>query len=397
MISLKQIFNYLTFTLVVLTFVNNSVNAQIQFKAGQDIVYTDTVKCDLFIAGNSVNTESVVNGDAFAAGQNINIREKVMGDLMLAGAEITVDGEVIEDIRVFGGQIKINKPVSGDILIFGGDVELNKEATVQGDVYLFSGKARIYSTINGNLTIKGGEAKIDGTVEGNLSMQCEDANFNGVLNGTSNINAERIYIGERTRFNNDVKYWTEKGEIDFKNSLHNSRATYSENLHAIENAKNESKSKFGFIWFALFKILGMALIILALTYFNPLFSKAAIQLKNDFMSSIGWGTIVVISLPLISLFLLITIIGIPLGIIGLTLTGLLIFISRALAALLLAHYINNQYQKNWSNKRIYFIAVAWYIAFWILKFIPLLGILISFLLVLAAIGSIIKELKMTRA
>lgn len=392
--SIKRMFYFI----VVLFIYPISVNSQAIFSAGDKVIYGDTGKCDVYLSGGEIFIESKVVGDAIIAGGKIFIKESISEDLMVGGGQITVDAEIGDDVRIFGGQIRINKPVNGDVIIFGGDVEINKDATINGNLILFSGQASVYSNITGSVKVQGGELKLDGNVGGMLNVKCEELNINGIISGTSVLSAEKLFIGEKATFDDDVIYWTSTGEIDFGSSATGVTLTFDESLSEAEiaNYKDKKNKKYGGFVFGILRILAMALVLLALTLFNPFLSKASNQIKTDFISSLGWGTLIMLILPLLSLFLLITIIGIPLGLIGFASTAIIILISKALASLLIAHYLNKQYQKNWSGKMIFMVALGIYILFRLLSFVPILGILISVILILVAIGSVVIQLRSTK-
>lgn len=94
-------------------------------------------------------------------GGNIDISEAVDGSLSALGGKITIDAPVAGDTSLAGGKITVNAPVTGDLRAAGGHVTIN--AAIGGDASVAAGTLELgpEANIAGKLSFRGGEMKRD--------------------------------------------------------------------------------------------------------------------------------------------------------------------------------------------------------------------------------------------
>jgi len=176
-------FLFLTFTAFVLSAVSATAQQVSRehggdtYLAGEAVTEALSAPGDVFAAGSVVTTSGSVSGDAHVAGYDVDISTRTGGDLYAAGSSVNIDAPVGEDItaagfslrstadavtqgnvRLFGRTLTIDGPVAGALTAFGGTVHLN--APVSGDAWIvaetltFGPEARI----DGSLTLTAQEA-----------------------------------------------------------------------------------------------------------------------------------------------------------------------------------------------------------------------------------------------
>ncbi len=123
------------------------------YLAGDTVTETLSATGDVFAAGSVVSTSGSTSGDTHVAGYNVDISTQTGGDVYAAGSSVSIDAPVGEDItaagfsvrstpdavisgnlRFFGRSLIIEGPVSGAIAAFGSSVHLN--APVSGDAWI---------------------------------------------------------------------------------------------------------------------------------------------------------------------------------------------------------------------------------------------------------------------
>lgn len=69
------------------------------------------------------------------------------------------------DQVVFGGSytLESGETLSGDLVVFGGSVELETGSTVEGDIVIFGGSIDAAGEVNGDLIVVGGSANLEST------------------------------------------------------------------------------------------------------------------------------------------------------------------------------------------------------------------------------------------
>ena len=176
-------FLFLTFTAFVLSAVSATAQQVSRehggdtYLAGEAVTEALSAPGDVFAAGSVVTTSGSVSGDAHVAGYDVDISTRTGGDLYAAGSSVNIDAPVGEDItaagfslrstadavtqgnvRLFGRTLTIDGPIAGALTAFGGKVHLN--APVSGDAWIvaetltFGPEARI----DGSLTLTAQEA-----------------------------------------------------------------------------------------------------------------------------------------------------------------------------------------------------------------------------------------------
>ena len=356
-----------------------------QFKSGEDVTISSTQNDDIYVAGEDININAAINGDAVAAGSYIVINDTIYQDLIIAAGDVFVRGFVADDIRAAGGKLTIDTEVGDDVVVAGGEVFITEKSIIRGNLINFSGTVQMNGEVKGLLKAYGGEIKVNGKVNEGATLYGGEIAINGEIRGTSKIVAESIEIGESAKFYGDVSYWSKDGEIDFKNSLIGANATFDEKLKPDQDGFSWKGFGIAALGFWIFYVLSAFLILLLLNWaFKNLFSNAASYLDKELLKSFGYGLLYVFGLPLAILITFMIIIGIPVGLFLLVFYLFSMLFGHLVAALLLAHYLNNRNQNSWNFWTLVFLALGIAIVLRLLTFIPFLGTLIA--LVVIAIG-----------
>ena len=358
-----------------------------QFKTGEDVTISTPQNDDVYLAGKDINIDAMVNGDAVVAGSYITINDSISQDLIVAGGDIIIKGYVADDIRMAGSKLIIDSEVGDDVIVAGGELTITKDAIIKGNLITVGGKTKINGVVIGMLKARAGELKLNGVVEGDAILYGEKIKIDGEIYGTSEIVAEDLEIGENAQFHKDVSYWTEDGQIDFKNSLVNATANLEESL--MREHKEFPWKFFGIaaIGFWVFYILSAFLVILILNYaFKNLFAEAVTYIEKDLWRSLGYGLIYLFGLPLLIVLSIMILIGIPIGLFLIAVFIFSVLFGHLVGALLLTYYLEKRNGQPWGYWKTSFIALAFAIVIRLLTFIPLLGSLIAFLVMAIAYG-----------
>lgn len=140
------------------------------YLSGETVTETLTATGDVFAAGSVITTTGSISGDIHAAGYDVDINTQTGGDVYAAGSSVSIDARVGEDVtaagfsvrstadaategnlRFFGRSLIVHGPVGGALTAFGGTVHLN--APVSGDAWIVAETVTF-----------GPEARIDGTL-----------------------------------------------------------------------------------------------------------------------------------------------------------------------------------------------------------------------------------------
>lgn len=346
----KKIFLLL---IVVLSFLTIPVYAKDMdnFLADENLIVDSEIEKTAFAAGNSVKFSSNVDGASFvagnilsinstqdylfAAGNNVTLNDATTKDAFVAGNIITIEPSTIRDLYVAGTNMTINSDVSRNLYVMGTNVIINSK--VEGDVYVAAS----------SLTI-GKNAVINGTL-----IYPDDIELD--LEESAAINDTETYKG-------NVK--TPEVNVDIK-----------VNPIAIIAGK---------LLGALYRFVAMFIIAVILLALNKKVFENIKKIDKSFgtiaLTSL-FGFALLCLLPIAAIIVMITVIGLPLGIISLIVYGLLIYLSIIPTAYYFGNLVFGKHIKN-----SYLLILVSLTLLYLIRLIPFIGGLISFISLIFGLG-----------
>lgn len=331
---------------------------------------------DRFAAGGILNLTEPVAGDAFLAGGQIAIATQIEGDLVAAGGEVSIGGNIGDDVYAAGGTVSLDAIVSGNVRIAGGDVTVGP-ATV----------------IAGAASLTGGQVQFDGNTHDYLQVSAASVRLNGVVHGDAELRSGDLSIGPETRIGGRLIYHGPSepsvppgAEISGGIEFHESDVNLSfdpprDNLH------DAARGIGSFFWF-----VGVFIAAVAFNLVAPGFAQRAAQfVGRDPLKSLGLGFAALVCAPILVILLLITVIGIPVGLILLTAYLLLLFLGWLTTATFIGQKILALFRANraaTTGWRFLALLVA-LLLLWFAGQIPYVGNWIQFAVLLAGMGALI--------
>lgn len=330
-----------------------------------------------FYAGGDVDVTEAAD-TAFAAGGDVTVSSKVVGEVIAAGGQVEVKDTTTGRIIGAGGQVEIRNTTAKDIIAAGGHVELFM-AKIQQDAILSAGTVKIIdSEVGGDVIATGGTIKLGGTFGGDVTVR-----------------GGNIDLAPNTRIAGNLTYATSE-ELKLPEGAEVTGAIIRKEWKDGESWMGD----FGLgkmIAFAVFALLGFgaALLILAgvvLAFFAPQVNRAALTVTEQPLQSLGLGVLLAIGLPVTVVVLVITIIGIPLGLFILAVFGVLFGLGIVVAAYWLGMTLRDVIVHDTSTPR-YVAALGWtllgLLTFTLVGVIPLVGNLAQFFALVTGFGAFI--------
>jgi cytoskeletal protein CcmA (bactofilin family) len=367
----------------------------IRFEHGNTVRISTPVQEDLYVAGATVTIDALIRGDLFAASGNVSLNDTITGDLAVAGGTVTLRGAVLDDVRAAGGTLVISGYIGGDLLVAGGTVTIESGAVIEGDIYVGGGTVIMNGTVHGNMKGGGGECTLNGEVGKNADLNGTKVTINGKISGETVLVAPNIILGSNAAFNGNVRYWTSQGEVNFGSYLKSGTATLDESLkQRFEQPKPEY---LGFV--SVLGVLGYLIaifILLALgqKLFGSVFVQAVERLQRAPVQAFGYGFLYFAAVPVAIVLALITIVGIPVGLIGLFFYLLFLAVAQSITALTLTHWLNWKRGYHWDYWKIVLVALGILVILKIAFMIPMVGWLAKIVLVCMAFGAILQTTKL---
>jgi cytoskeletal protein CcmA (bactofilin family) len=341
-----------------------------EFRLGEQpsIGSSEKIADDLYLTGGNVTSAGEISGDLTALGGTLIISGNVKGDLMAGGGNITILSNVEDDVRAGGGTVVIQGKIDGDLIAGGGQVTIGGPG-IGGDAVLGGGNIRIESPVLGELRIGGGNVYINAPIGGDVKIDAEKVTLgkNAVITGDINYKAKKEMVLEEGA--------VVKGKIDFEMR---------------KGGREHSRAAFGALFPALVFWKFLALLLGALI-FGLVFRRYSMEIAGMAAGrpffQLGLGIIVFVAMPLLSLLFLVSVVGIPLGVIGLLGFVILVLFSWMMAPIIVGSVAYRYFSKkglevSWKTILIGVLICS------ILGIVPFLGALVQALLMFLSLGCI---------
>lgn len=328
-----------------------------------------TVDGTSFFSGSTILVEGTVNGTAFAFGEDVRIEGTINGDLIVAGKNVNINGQVNGNIYTAAQILTISAKNTGDAFFAAQTLNILKDTEIGRDLF---GWGRVISTqgnIKRDFTAAGSDIAIKGYVGRDAKLQGERIN----------IQQDSVIIGDLTYKSANKANIYDESKISGK--------TY---WQATEPKANQQRNKnTGTVWNVIWSVVSALFVWFIVKIWRPeLWSKNAEPILNNTLKSIGTGVIAFLVTPLIVILLMITVIGIPLGIITVLLYGIILYISKIIAAVFIGEWLTKRF--NWStpHKGVWPVLLGLTIIVLITR-IPVVGFLFWLLIVFSGFGAFI--------
>jgi len=302
------------------------------------------------------------------------------------GGTIVVDqGQTSSGISSVAGAIIVRGTVDGDISALAGDVVVERTGVVTGDVTGASGSLRIAGRVDGSVEYAAGNVVFEPTSEigGNVNVGAGNVVFAGTVDGSVTAGADQIHLAPSAVIGGDFRY---DGTLDQRPG-----ATVRGSVIRDESISGPSPLGWGSTltipaWFdTVYGFFANLLIGALLLVIFPRFSERVADTGRDEPLRSGlWGLIGLVVTPVVLVLIALTIIGIPI-----TLLGFLLYIVVAWVGLVYGEYTVGRYLLARADAGGRWVAlILGLLLFSVLGLVPIVGGLAIFLVLLVGLGAL---------
>lgn len=334
------------------------------------ILKGEVIEKDLYTSGSRVKNEGLVKGDLIAASYEFENIGEVQRDLILAAQFAQISGEIKGDFRIAALDLKMDGKVNGN-------------STIIASTFLQSSKG----TIGGSAVGFAEEGEFNGTVNGDIRGSYETLIVNASVKGDIRVNAGELILGPKAKIEGNVFYTSDINLSEREGSQVLGRIVRKDPPVIKKNLEIEKTFEFVKWIFRGIGLLSILLMGAILSFVVPNKTKELGEMiQRRPLYVIGVGIVGLIVIPVLSIFSLITIIGIPLGIILLAFYLLLLYLGKLVLGIWLGQRILNK-----EKSPIYHVLLGTLIIS-ILGFLPYVGFIVKFASVILGIGAILLSL-----
>lgn len=347
------------------------VSFAFEFRTGEQpsVKKDEKIVNDVYMAGGSVSSTGTIDGDLIAGGGSIVVSGDVTGDVNLGGGNVSILSNIGDDLRVGGGTIVIEGRIKGDLIMGGGQITIGGPG-IGGDLVIGGGNIRIDAPIGGKVTIGGGNVYINAPIAGDIKIEADKVTLgsSAIISGNLTYKAKEELVKEEGAVVN--------GEIKFEPRVKRRISPIA--LAAIFST---------LILWKFFVLLASSLLVAMI--FRRYTREMVTIATGRPVFELGRGLLVLVLAPIISVLLLATLIGIPLGILGLIGFAALMIFAWIISPIILGSTAYRYFSKRETEVSWKTILLGVFL-YSLLGFVPFIGHLAQILLMLLTLGTIVS-------
>ncbi|MGD8190607.1 bactofilin family protein [Brevibacillus ginsengisoli] len=353
-----------------------------------------TVLCLFGFTGSAVYAFGSVDQGSFVLSSDATYP----GDLFVNAQKAVIDGKVDGDLYVFAESVQINGEVKGDVIAFAantlvhGKIDGNLRAITQHAI-IDGTITRNISSFNQNLLVSPGAHVLGSVMTFAESLDIKgkvNREANGFVNvmrvggelgqGTSFMRVNNLTIDSTAKINGDLVYSAPARAV-----IHPGAAVNGQERFTLDQPKEKSSFTFLPVLFLLMSLLSTIMIWLLLRF---LFPKALHQIHRQFDGEwtplFGLGALFIFGVPIISIILLLSIIGIPISLTLFFSLFILFYVSKIFIGTWLGSRIAKRFQWPLHPLMAEFLGVL--VVYGVLQ-IPFLGWLLNLIITMLFLGA----------
>lgn len=329
-----------------------------------------TINDDLFLAGETIIIDGTVNGDVYAAGEAVVINGTVNGDVYAFAGKVEIKGTIRDDLVAAAQAITITGAVGDSVTVAGETITAEKSAGIGGGVLAAGSALTIRSAVGRGITAAAGEISLDGQVGRSVLLA-----------------ASTITLNSATKIMGDLKYQSEESLIKNQGSEITGQTVRLEELGG-KKGNNAYEIRWGFV---VWSLISSALVGLILMRLMPTAMPAiAGAITGHPLPVLAWGLAVMFIAPPILILLLVSIIGIPLAILGAILFFVILYLSNIFTALAIGNIIATRIRRPVNT---YALFISGLVLLMLVSLIPVVGTIVAFMTVLLGLGGVVYYTK----
>jgi len=336
----------------------------------------EEVQGDYFAFGPHVEISGTVHGDVYAAGGEVLMDGVVDGDLIVAGGDVTISGEVAQDVRIAGGNVTLSGEIYRNATIAGADVHVTESAHVAGNLLTGAGNLLVEGSIDGDVRIGAGNVTLSNETGGDLA-----------------IAAAAIRLTSNASVGKDFRYWSD-GDPSIDEGAMILGTVTKRQIPKVVKGEEFRRGLAGIKLVAgTVSVVSTLLLGLLLLRIYPVFTpRVAATIQEQPWVTLGVGGALLAGVPLLILLCMVTVLGIPIGL-------------MLSAMYLVTLYLGRVFVMLWAGQRLLGLirgspSGAWafvtgLITYFIVSLIPLIGGLITMVTMAMGLGAVLiakKEL-----
>ena len=241
---------------------------------------------------------------------------------------------------IVGGNVDVEQPVDGNLYVAGGDVNIS--APVTGNLRVAGGDVSIKAPVGGKVAVAGGHVKIDSSVAGNTT-----------------VSGGQLELGPNARIGGKLDFNGGHLEQDPAAQVVGGIVRSEHRRHGWGRHEWDSDSKYG-------PVIGRAIWITGLMLLAGIIAGALpgpVRRMENELRTRPWlatllGIVALVGIPVAAVIVMITIIGIPLGVLGILGYVALILIGYVMTSVVVSGLLLDRYKAEAASRTAWRVGAA---------------------------------------
>ncbi len=343
---------------------------------------------DIFVSGSGTVHGLAAERDVFAGGNAVTLTGRVDEDIHASGFSVNIEAEALGDVYAAGANVTLRAPIGEDLSALGFTLRTSTTAVVAGNARLAGGTVTIDGPVRGALSVAGGEVILNSVIAGDAQITAASIRFgpDAVVTGQLNYTTPKeLSVPERVAAPDRVSWKA----LDRAEMWEEARDNWDRQEYPVLPTFRALLASF-FVTLAFFIVLGAIFLAFIPRQVQRLREAALAQPGLTLLSGVIGLSMLLGMVPISAL----TILGIP----------FIPFVLLAIVVLWTLGYVLGAYvvaMRFWQSFKpegepaiaVRLIVLALGITFAsLLNFVPFLGWVVNFTLVLFGIGAITRAL-----
>lgn len=309
-----------------------------------------------------------VGSNSLLFGNDFAVRDDIKGLAFIAGNSIKVENNTKYGF-IAGNTVEVSGFIQNDLFATGNLLKIIEAAEIGGDVFAAGNELVVQTNLPGDLAFTGNTLKIEGTT----------------IHGNVNVSVDKIVFDSNTKINGSLTYNDTATIV----GLSNAEIKNVESYHVEEEERTFARE-----FYAKFlSMVSLFIVMLVVVFFMPRLHQEVEQSSNTqgIIIRMATGAWLLLLIPIVAIFTLCSVVGVPLSLILIVLYIIAIYLSQGFAGVWVGHLIIEKLAK--SRASVYVEALVGIVVLGILTLVPYIGGLVYFLSLLLGFGTLAHYLK----
>jgi len=325
---------------------------------------------NFFAAGPSVEISGTVNGDVYVFAEQVLIDGTVNGDVLGCSGSFDISGTVLHNCRLAAGQILISGTIGNNVTAIAANLQLLSSASIGGSLVATAGNVDLAADIGSDATIVASNLRLSSRINKDLQ------GYVGQMRLTS-----KAYVGGNLDYRCSSPAWIDPGATIVGTVTHH--PSFVNKLVKgtwIQGLLVGSKVLGILMNFLYTLVIG----ILLIKMFHKNLDAALLVLNKHPFKALSYGIMLLILLPLATLILLMTILGVPFALTLMAVNIIGFYTAKVYCIFWGSNWVFGRFHFKHNGMPAFFCGT---IIYFILTAIPVFGTIVAFAAMLFGLGA----------